>query len=98
MIKSALIFGALLLSACGPIPLAQAEAECFERGRLAEQPRGTVRIGVNSDGSTYLGGEVGVSSDYLAGRDPSQVYDQCVVQRSGQLPSRPFYTLPGAQG
>lgn len=91
--------GALfLLAACGPIPLEQAEYECAERARLAQQPRGTVHIGVNSDGGTYLGGEIGVSSDYLQGRDPAQVYDQCVYQRSGQMPNRPFYTLPIAQG
>jgi hypothetical protein len=88
----------VLLAACGPVPLAQAEAECIARARLAEQPRGTVRIGVNSDGSTYLGGEIGVSTDFLTGRDPSQDYDECVFQRAGQLPSRPYYTLPAAQG
>ncbi len=88
----------LALIACGPVSLAQAEAECVERARLAQQPRGTIEIGVNSDGSTYLGGEVGISSDYLQGADPSQVYDQCVFQRSGQMPSRPFYTLPASQG
>ncbi len=88
----------LVLIACGPVSLAQAEAECVERARLAQQPRGTIEIGVNSDGSTYLGGEVGISSDYLQGADPSQVYDQCVFQRSGQMPSRPFYTLPASQG
>jgi hypothetical protein len=65
---------------------------------LAEHPRGTVRVGVNSDGTTYLGGEVGISTDYIQGRDPSQVYDQCVQQRSGQLPSRPYYTLPDTPG
>jgi hypothetical protein len=82
----------VVLAACGPIPVAQAEAECFERARLAAQPRGTIHVGVNSNGGTYLGGEIGVSTDYLQGRDPSQVYDQCVFQRSGQMPSRPLYT------
>ena len=86
------------LSACGPVPLVQAERECVEQARLAEAPRGTIHVGVNSDGSSDLGGEVGISTDYLAGRDPSQVYDQCVFNRSGQMPSRPYYNLPGAQG
>ena len=94
----AAIFVMLGLSACGPVPLAQAERECVEQARLADAPRGTLQVGVNSDGGTYIGGEVGISTDYLAGRDPSQVYDQCVFNRSGQMQSRPYYNLPGAQG
>lgn len=96
-----MIFALTLLAplmACGPIPVAQAEAECLDRALLAEQPRGTIRVGVSSDGGPYVSGEVGISADYLQGRDPSQVYDECVFQRSGQLPSRPYYTLPDAQG
>lgn len=84
----------LALAACGPIPLAQAEAECLERARLAEAPRGKISVGVSSDGP-YAVADVSVSSDYLQGKDPSQVYDQCVYQRSGQLPSRPYYSLFG---
>lgn len=93
--KPALWLAALLtLAACGPIPLAQAEAECLERARLAEAPRGKISFGVSSDGP-YTGAEVEVSSDYLQGKDPSQVYDQCVYQRAGQMPSRPYHSLPG---
>lgn len=84
----------LALVACGPVPLAQAEAECLERARLAEAPRGTITFGVSTEGP-YAGAEVSISSDYLQGKDPSQVYDQCVWQRAGQLPSRPYYSLPG---
>lgn len=95
--RALLVLPFLGLAACGPVPLAQAEAECYDRGQLAEQPRGTIRVGVGTDGP-YLGGEIGISTDYLQGRDPSQVYDQCVYQRSGQMPSRPYYTLPDVQG
>ena len=28
----------IVLGACGPISLAEAERQCFERARLAEQP------------------------------------------------------------
>lgn len=84
----------LALVACGPVPLAQAEAECLERARLAEAPRGKITFGLSTEGP-YAGAEIAISSDTLQGKDPSQVYDQCVWQRAGQLPSRPYYSLPG---
>lgn len=86
------------LAACGPVPVAQAEADCLSRAQLAEHPRGEIHIGVSSDGGPYVSGEIGISADYLQGSDPSQVYDACVFQRSGQMPTRPYYTLPDAQG
>lgn len=89
-----LIFSLLALVACGPIPLAQAEQQCLEPAQLAQHPRGTLSIGVNQDGDVGGSLELGVSTDYLQGRDPSQVYDTCVMQRSGQMPSQPYYTLP----
>ena len=84
----------VLLSACGPIPLQQAEKACFERARLAQQPRGEVFLGANSNGKTNAGLELDISSDFLQGRDPSAVYDQCVYQRSGLPPSQPLYSRP----
>jgi hypothetical protein len=82
----------LLLAACGPVSVEQAEKACFERARLAKQPRGTVGLGVNSNGQTSGLLEVQVSSDFLQGRDPAAVYDQCVLQKSGQVPSQPLYS------
>lgn len=82
----------LLVAACGPVSLQQAEKVCFERARLAQQPRGSVGLGVNSNGQTSGLLDVQVSSDFLQGRDPSAVYDQCVVQKSGQVPSLPLYS------
>lgn len=82
----------LLLVACGPVSLEQAEKACFERARLAQQPRGTVGLGVNSNGQASGVLDVQVSTDFLQGRDPSAVYDQCVVQKSGKMPSRPLYS------
>ncbi len=49
-------------------------------------------MGVNSDGKTSGLLELQVSTDYLQGRDPSAVYDQCVVQKSGMPPSIPLYS------
>lgn len=87
----------LLVLACGPVSLAQAERECFERARLATQPREAFDIGIGTDGARARV-NVGVSSDYIGGRDPSAVYDQCVQQKSGQLPSRPLYSRPDWKG
>lgn len=99
MLRPVLALCALLpLVACGPVSLQQAERECFQRARLAQQPRGAIGLGVGSDGKVVVGGDVTVSTDYIQGRDPSQVYDACVYQRSGgQMPSRPFTSLPAAQ-
>lgn len=84
----------ILLAACGPVSLQQAERACFDRARLAQQPRGSVGVGVNSNGKTSGVLELEVSSDFLQGRDPSAVYDQCVMQRSGMPPSQPLYSRP----
>lgn len=88
----------IALVACGPIPLAQAERECFERARLAQQPRGEVGIGVDSTGKTRGSFELSVTSDFIMGRDPAAVYDLCVQQKSGQPPSRPLYSFPEWKG
>jgi hypothetical protein len=84
----------LVLAACGPVSVQQAERECLPKARLAQQPRGEVAIGVNSEGRVGSRAEVTVSSDFLLGRDPNQVFETCVIQRSGELPSRPFYSYP----
>jgi hypothetical protein len=87
--KKALVF-CFLVTACGPVPLVQAEKECLQRAQLAQQPRGEVSLG----GKPAGGLTVGISSDFIQGRDPSQVFDSCVFQRSGQMPSRSFNTYP----
>jgi hypothetical protein len=91
-------FAALLtagfMTACGPISVEQAERECFERARLAQQPRGEVGIGIGSNGKAAGSLELEVTSDYLMGRDPSAVYETCVMAKSGEAPSRPLYARP----
>ncbi|NEX47458.1 hypothetical protein [Pseudotabrizicola algicola] len=88
----------LLLLACGPIPVQQAERQCFERARLAQQPRGEIAAGVGSGGRAAGRIKLEVSSDFIMGRDPSAVYDSCVYQKSGQPPSRPLYSFPEWKG
>jgi hypothetical protein len=87
----------LLLAACGPVSVQQAERECVQKARLAQQPRGEVGVGIDSNGRVGGNIDVTVSSDFLLGRDPNQVFETCVIQRSGQLPSRAVYDMPGWQ-
>lgn len=89
--------GVLLLAACGPIPVELAERQCIEPAQLAQKPRGSVGIVADSKGNVGATLSIGVSADYLAGRDPDQVYASCVYGRSGQNPTRPFSTLPEAR-
>lgn len=89
----------LLLAACGPIPLEDAERACLRRAELAERPRGEIGIGMDSRGNTATRLEVNASSDYFMGRDPAAVYNACVYQKSGgEMPSRPLYDRPDWRG
>ena len=95
----ALVLGVpLLLLACGPIPVQQAERQCFDRARLAQQPRGEIAAGVGSGGKAAERIRLEVTADFIMGRDPSAVYDSCVYQKSGQPPSRPLYSFPEWKG
>lgn len=82
-------------AACAPIPVEQAERACMASAQDARGPRTQVGLGVGSHG--YRGGFVSVdlSSDYVMGRDPSQVFQNCVQRRSGRMPTRPLYEQPG---
>jgi len=84
----------LPLASCGPIPVAEAESICYNDARMATGPHGAIGFGVDSNGNTSTGLSIGISSDYLLGRDPDQVYANCVFNRSGQMPTRPFSSLP----
>ncbi|MCX8508582.1 MAG: hypothetical protein ORN49_06860 [Rhodobacteraceae bacterium] len=95
---AAILVGGFVLTACGPMPVERAESACFQRARLAASPRGTVALGVGSGGRTRAGLSLSISSDYLQGRDPSDVYNACVVQKSGQPPRQPLYTRPDWKG
>lgn len=81
----------LALGACAPAPvdLERVAQDCEQRARAAQGPTGTVSIGVNSRSGPRVEGAIGVTGDFLAGRDPMRVYDTCVFQRTGQAPIRP---------
>lgn len=78
--------------------LQEAERQCFERARLAKQPRGEIALGASSDGRKAASFEVNVSSDYLLGKDPVAVYESCVMAKAGEPPSRPLYMRPDWKG
>lgn len=79
----------LSLAACGPMTLGSAERYCLDRARDAAGPRGEMAVGV-SGGKVRSRMRLDLTTDALMGRDPSAVYDQCVLQNSGQMPSRPL--------
>lgn len=77
------------LAACAP-PSPERVAEiCEERARDAQGPTGGVTIGTNSETGGFASVEIGVSTDFIAGRDPLEVYEQCVFDRTGAAPIRP---------
>ena len=86
--------GLAALTACGPVPVDVAMQQCIEPARLAQHPRGSVGIGADSHGNLSTSVTIGISSDYLTGRDPDQVFASCVQGRSGQYPPVPFSSLP----
>ena len=92
------VLSLLVLAACGPVSLAEAERECFERARLAQQPRGEVAVGVGNGGRPVGAFEIEVTGDFLQGSDPAAVYDSCVMTRSGKAPSRPLFARPDWKG
>lgn len=85
------------LLACGPVPVEQAERLCVDRARLAEKPRGEIAVGATSDGRAYGRVELEVSSDYLQGRSPESVFTACVINRSGEAPTRTYEDMKGGR-
>ncbi len=78
------------LMSCGPVSPELAARQCEERANAAVAPTGEVGIGINSDGKVGTRFEIGVTSDFIKGRDPYVVYEECVIQKSGQPPIRPL--------
>ena len=81
----------LALAACTPVPVSPERAAeiCEDKARAAQGPTGRVSVGTNSRTGGFGGVEIGVSSDFIAGRDPLDVYNECVFDRTGAAPIRP---------
>ena len=84
-----LVVSLAVLTACAPMSPENAARVCEERARAATGPTGSVSIGISNKGPS-VGADIGISSDYIQGRDPYVVYEQCVRQKSGQGPIRPL--------
>lgn len=82
---------ALGVAACTPPLLSPERAAdiCEDQARAAQGPTGNVTVGANTSDGPFSSVSIGLSSDFLTGRDPLEVYEQCVFQRSGQPPVRP---------
>jgi len=81
----------VLVAACEPVPMSpQLAADiCEEQARAAQGPTTDITIGVNSEDGPFTSAAIGISGDFVAGRDPLEVYDTCVFRRTGQAPIRP---------
>lgn len=86
------------LAACAPLPVDQAERLCVEEANQARRPRGKIGLGIGSGGKPVGALDVTISTDFLLGRDPARVFDDCVKARSGQFPARALDDQPGWVG
>lgn len=84
-----------LLAACGPVSPELAARQCEDRANAAAGPTGEVGIGINNRGKVSTGIEIGVTSDFIRGRDPQAVYEDCVIAKTGQPPIRPLVLREG---
>ncbi len=89
MKRFAVIAGLVVLASCGPPTPEQAAQRCEERAQSAQGPDVGVTIGASSDGGPFASASIGVSGDFLRGRDPLEVYESCVIDLTGQPPIRP---------
>lgn len=74
-------------------PLRAAEI-CEERARAAQGPTGSITFGANSRSGASASTQIGVTGDFLSGRDPLEIYESCVISRTGQPPVRPPVLRP----
>lgn len=85
----ALTLAGLALAACGPMTVERAQTQCAAMLRPAS---GEAKIGVNQDGAVY-DIDMTLQATTMMSGDPSERYNRCVYNRSGQFPTRPFYSL-----
>ena len=72
-----------------PVSVEAAMAVCEDRAlQAAAPPKTSIGIGFNSSGEVRTGIAISASSDYISGRRPAEVFEECVVARSGELPTR----------
>nr|WP_252734475.1 hypothetical protein [Octadecabacter sp. B2R22] len=82
----------LPVAACAAAPATPERAAeiCEEKARAAQGPTGSVSVGANSNTGPYSDVQISLTSDYLAGRDPNDVYAECIYDQTGAAPIRPL--------
>ncbi|MFT6536052.1 MAG: hypothetical protein ACJAQU_000952 [Loktanella salsilacus] len=88
-----LIAGLAVLAACTPPTpptLQQVEAKCSQEARAAAGPTGQVTVGASSSNGLRSGISIGVTDDFLRGREPAVVYAECYTRLSGAAPLTPY--------
>ena len=78
-----LAVGLAVTAACTPVYESYTRIEaiefCQQKAREAAGPTGEATVGVNSRTGPNFGLSINLSDDYLRGRDPAQVYEQCMT-------------------
>ncbi|PZQ96747.1 MAG: hypothetical protein DI533_14260 [Cereibacter sphaeroides] len=87
------IVAALIVTGCGKLTVQQAESRCLLEARQVRNPFAGSEVAVGTGYKATI--DLTISTDYLNGRDPNDVFASCVRRRSGQLPTRPVYDQPG---
>lgn len=93
--RSLFLLSLTAVAACGPVSPELAARQCEDRANAAAGPTGEVSVGINNRGKVGGGVEFGVTSDYIRGRDPYRVYEECVIAKTGQPPIRPLVLSEG---
>ncbi len=85
------IAAAAALAGCTlpPVSPERAAVQCEERAREAMGPRSRIAVGASSEDGPFASVQISVSADALAGRDPLEVYETCVIDKTGAPPIRP---------
>lgn len=91
MIRFCVIAMTIALAGCAATPPTPEEAaqRCEQRAQAAQAPTGGVTVGMNSRTGMSTGINIGLTGDYLSGRDPLEVYQSCVIDLTGEPPIRP---------
>ena len=81
LLRTLLIFSTCFLIGCASNPpnlltAQQIENICQKKKNEAAKPTTNLSLATGSEGPKYQIG-ITMSSDYLAGRDPNDVYNQC---------------------
>ena len=93
-----LMAGLVALVGCTPPPPPtpqQAQARRLDEARGATGPTGHVAVGVSNTRGVQTGISIGVTDDFLRGRDPATVYSECYVRLTGTAPLTPYAPATG---